>query len=283
MDNRKSDIIKIDVDAVLRQRIPGLRKILPGCAVRGIERLICQDDMNQLLESNHGKRDADFCRGVLEELNVSLKVDGILPDPSHKRVVIVSNHPLGGLDSIAMIDWLCRYFRGNIHFLVNDLLMAIEPLRGVFLPINKHGRQSRQALNDIDNAMAGDNPIVIFPAGLVSRRGKGGVISDLEWKKMFVTKAIQHKRDIIPAYFGGNNSAFFYNFAKWRKRLGVKFNIEMILLPREVFKCRNRQFTLSFGEMIEWESLKKDRDPGHAAQKIKETVYALAPKTEKYI
>ena len=137
MDNRKSDIIKIDVDAVLRQRIPGLRKILPGCAVRGIERLICQDDMNQLLESNHGKRDADFCRGVLEELNVSLKVDGILPDPSHKRVVIVSNHPLGGLDGIAMIDWLCRYFRGNIHFLVNDLLMAIEPLRGVFLPDRK--------------------------------------------------------------------------------------------------------------------------------------------------
>ena len=163
----QSSVIKIDVDEVLRSRLPRHYCYIPRFVIRWIERTICQEQLNELLQSNAGKVDADFCNGVLKDLNISLDIKGSenLPPREKSRVVIVSNHPLGGLDGIALIDFFSRYYGGKIHFVVNDLLMAIKPLNGVFLPINKHGKQSRQSFQAIEDAFAGDNPIIIFPAG----------------------------------------------------------------------------------------------------------------------
>ena len=270
----QSSVIKIDVDEVLRSRLPRHYRYIPRFVIRWIERTICQKQLNELLQSNAGKIDADFCNGVLKDLNISLDIKGRenLPPREKRRVVIVSNHPLGGLDGIALIDFFSRYYGGKIHFVVNDLLMAIKPLNGVFLPINKHGKQSRQSFQAIEDAFAGDNPIIIFPAGLVSRKGKNGVIADLKWQKMFLGKAIQHQRDVIPLHFGGENSPFFYNFAKLRTRMGLKFNIEMIYLPREMFRSRNANFTISIGSPIPWQSLTNTREK---ADEIKQIVYDL--------
>ena len=270
----QSSVIKIDVDEVLRSRLPRHYCYIPRFVIRWIERTICQEQLNELLQSNAGKIDADFCNGVLKDLNISLDIKGreYLPPREKRRVVIVSNHPLGGLDGIALIDFFSRYYGGKIHFVVNDLLMAIKPLNGVFLPINKHGKQSRQSFQAIEDAFAGDNPIIIFPAGLVSRKGKNGVIADLKWQKMFLGKAIQHQRDVIPLHFGGENSPFFYNFAKLRTRMGLKFNIEMIYLPREMFRSRNANFTISIGSPIPWQSLTNTREK---ADEIKQIVYSL--------
>lgn len=270
----QSSVIKIDVDEVLRSRLPRHYRYIPRFVIRWIERTICQEQLNELLQSNAGKIDADFCNGVLKDLNISLDIKGRenLPPREKRRVVIVSNHPLGGLDGIALIDFFSRYYGGKIHFVVNDLLMAIKPLNGVFLPINKHGKQSRQSFQAIEDAFAGDNPIIIFPAGLVSRKGKNGVIADLKWQKMFLGKAIQHQRDVIPLHFGGENSPFFYNFAKLRTRMGLKFNIEMIYLPREMFRSRNANFTISIGSPISWQSLTNTREK---ADEIKQIVYDL--------
>lgn len=270
----QSSVIKIDVDEVLRSRLPRHYRYIPRFVIRWIERTICQEQLNELLQSNAGKVDADFCNGVLKDLNISLDIKGRenLPPREKRRVVIVSNHPLGGLDGIALIDFFSRYYGGKIHFVVNDLLMAIKPLNGVFLPINKHGKQSRQSFQAIEDAFAGDNPIIIFPAGLVSRKGKNGVIADLKWQKMFLGKAIQHQRDVIPLHFGGENSPFFYNFAKLRTRMGLKFNIEMIYLPREMFRSRNANFTISIGSPISWQSLTNTREK---ADEIKQIVYDL--------
>lgn len=270
----QSSVIKIDVDEVLRSRLPRHYRYIPRFVIRWIERTICQEQLNELLQSNAGKIDADFCNGVLKDLNISLDIKGRenLPPREKRRVVIVSNHPLGGLDGIALIDFFSRYYGGKIHFVVNDLLMAIKPLNGVFLPINKHGKQSRQSFQAIEDAFAGDNPIIIFPAGLVSRKGKNGVIADLKWQKMFLGKAIQHQRDVIPLHFGGENSPFFYNFAKLRTRMGLKFNIEMIYLPREMFRSRNANFTISIGSPIPWQSLTNTREK---ADEIKQIVYDL--------
>lgn len=256
MDENAEKIIKIDIDNVLRERIPGVWRFTPRALIRRLERLICQDKLNRLLEINAGRRDGDFCRGVMDDLHVTLNVEGAIPPPSDKRVIIVCNHPLGGLDGIAIIDWASRHFGGKMHFVVNDLLMAIEPLRGVFLPVNKHGKQSRQSLRALDEAMAGDDPVVVFPAGLVSRRGDDGTVADLEWKKMFALKAIQYYRPVIPAFFSGLNSSSFYNFARRRKKLGINFNIEMVLLPREVFRSAGKTFTLTFGTPLSPEEIK---------------------------
>ena len=154
--------------------------------------MICQEQLNEMLRVNYPRRGPAFSQGVLDHLNIKINVEHSerLPRPDDSRVIIVSNHPLGGLDGMAMISYFSRHFGRDVKFVVNDLLMAIEPLTDVFLPINKHGAQSRQAICDIDNAMAGDAPIIMYPAGVCSRRMPDKSICDLEWQKMFIAKDI---------------------------------------------------------------------------------------------
>lgn len=277
----QESLLKINVDDVLRHKLPRHYKYIPKFIVRWVERTICQDRMNELLEKIRDKKDAEFCRALMKELNITVNVNGEekLPSRDNRRVVFVSNHPLGGLDGIAYIDYISRVYGGNIKFIVNDILMVLKPLHGVFLPINKHGKQSRQSFKAIEEAFAGNDPIIIFPAGLVSRRSKDGGIADLRWQKMFVNKCIEHQRDVIPMFFGGENSAYFYNFAKWRKRIGLKFNIEMIYLPREMCQSENAVYSINIGDTLPWESLKPadGKNTQDIADQVKEIVYKLKP------
>lgn len=276
---KNSSVEKINIDKVLRLKLPRYYKFIPRFLIKWMERTICQDRLNELLDSNKSKTNAEFCRGMLKDLNITVNVKGDenLSPRENRRVVIVSNHPLGGLDGIALIDFLDRYYGGKIHFIVNDILMVIKPLNGVFLPINKHGKQSRQSFKAIEEAFAGNDPIMIFPAGLVSRKGKGGEIADLKWQKMFVNKSVEYHRNVIPMYFDGKNSPFFYNFAKLRSRLGLKFNIEMIYLPREMVRSENAKYTISIGSPISWESLcpTSDCDAQCRAEEVRAIVYGL--------
>lgn len=266
--------MRIDVDAVLRSRVPSLYRFIPGAAVSWLERTICQDRLNQLLTSNAGSDGVDFARGVLADMGVTYSVNGQLP--SSPRVIIASNHPLGGLDGLVLADFVGRaYDRKDIGFVVNDILGAVEPLRSIFLAVNKHGAQSRQAVERLDNAMESDMPIVMFPAGLVSRRNSRGEIRDLQWQKMVVNKAIETGRDIVPLHFSGENSAFFYNFARWRVRLGLKFNIEMIYLPREFVRSEGKHFTITVGEPISYRSLKGGKESAATATGLCRAVYGL--------
>ena len=267
--------IKIDVAAVLAERLGRKSRYVPRFAVRYLERLVCQDDLNDLLESAYPRRGADFCEHVLDRLGVTLDVRGGENLPADPRILVASNHPLGGLDGICMIAWLSRHYGVTPRFVVNDLLKAVEPLAECFVPVNKHGAQNRGDASALDAAFAGDAPVVVYPAGLVSRMHADGSIADLEWRKMFVHKAVESHRPIVPVHFGGENSRSFYNFAKRRKSLGIKFNIEMVLLPREVFRARGKKFTLTVGRPISWESL-GDRSAAtkHAAN-IRSIVYSL--------
>lgn len=273
-DNR---LIQIDLDAVVRSRMPRHYKFIPGFLIRWLSRVVCQDQLNEMLRVCEGKEGADFCRGVIDHLDITYSVEGQENiNPSDRRVIIVSNHPLGGLDGMMMIDYFSRLYGGRLKFIVNDLLMVIKPLGGVFLPINKHGHQSRESFRAIESTMAGDDPVIIFPAGLVSRKGKKGVVADLQWQKNFVNKALQHKRDIIPVYFSGQNSKFFYNFAKTRSRLGLKFNIEMVRLPKEVFRARGKSYSIHIGKPIKWQSLKGGAEAQATADELRRLVYGLA-------
>lgn len=277
--------IRIDLDAVLRSRLPRYHRFIPRFIVRRMARAVCQDEMNEMLLACHGKRDAEFCRGVLSHLGISYDVAGEdSVDKNNRRVIIVSNHPLGGLDGMMLIDYVTKLYGGApVKFIVNDLLMAIEPLGGVFMPVNKFGNQSRESFRTIDEAMSGPNPIIIFPAGLVSRKGKNGEIADLQWQKNFVNKAIQYHRDIIPVYFSGKNSEFFYNFARLRTRIGLKFNIEMARLPKEVFLSKGRNYTIYIGKTIAWNTLCGGKAAQSTADSIRHTVYGLAASSRSTI
>ena len=268
--------LEINVGEVLRQRIPRYWRFIPRGLVRWLERTVCQDELNRLLRDNFPRRDADFCRGVLDDLGVTVNFHHLdnLPPKELTRVLFVSNHPLGGLDGMALIDFVRTYYGVAPRFIVNDLLNAVEPLSDTFIPVNKHGTQSREAIRRLDDAFASDAPLLMFPAGLVSRRGKKGVVADLEWQKMFVAKARQYGRDIIPLHFYGENSSFFYKFAKFRRRIGLKFNIEMIYLPREVFRSKGKTFDVVVGKPIPHASL-DDMPPARKAQQIRQMVYDL--------
>lgn len=267
--------IKIDLAGVLKQRLGRSARWVPGFVVKWLERLVCQDRMNALLEGAWPRRGADFCHYVMENLGVELSVRGLENMPADARVVVVSNHPLGGLDGICMISWLAGYYGRTPHFVVNDLLQAVEPLHECFVPINKHGAQSRSSSRALDEAFSGDDPVVVYPAGLVSRLQPDGSIADLRWQKMFIRKAAQHRRTVVPVFFDACNSPGFYRFALWRKRLGIKFNLEMVLLPREVFRSAGKHFRLTVGQPIAWTVLRPD-DAAGQAQEIKQTVYSLA-------
>lgn len=269
--------MRIDVDSVLRERAPRHYRYIPGWAVKWLEDVICQDRLNMLLEHNAASSGTDFARGVLKDLSISYTLAGNVPDGKNRRVILVSNHPLGGLDGMALACIVEDIYgrQADVKFVVNDLLDFVEPLRPIFLGVNKHGAQSRTSVEKIDRAFESDSPILMFPAGMVSRRGKDGVVADLPWHKMSVVKAILSHRDIIPVHFSGENSQFFYKFARLRSRLGIKFNIEMVRLPKEIFLSEGSHFTVTFGAPVAWQSLEGGRNAQQQADRLRSIVYQL--------
>lgn len=265
--------MKIDVDKVIRERLPGHYRYIPHFAVRWLERTICQDKLNVILEQMAGKDSVSATDAALREMEISIKATGLEHLPEG-RFMFVSNHPLGGLDGLALISLLGNRYDRKIKFLVNDLLMAVEPLRGVFLPVNKYGSQSRTAAVQIEEALASDNQFITFPAGLCSRMQADGSIADLPWNKAAVVHAVNYHRDIVPIYFDAANSRFFYRFAKWRKRLGIKFNIELIFLPKEMIKKSGSTLHVIIGDPIPWETL-DGAHPKQEAARLRDIVYSI--------
>ena len=271
--------MKIDVDKVLKTRLTGKYKYIPRFVVRWLERTICQDRLNTILTKMAGKNSVDAATAALEEMDITIEAKGLEQLPEG-RFMFVSNHPLGGLDGLALISLLGNRYDRKIKFLVNDLLMAVEPLRGVFLPINKYGNQSREAATQIEEALASDNQFITFPAGLCSRMQDDGSIADLPWQKAAVVHSVNYQRDVVPVFFDAQNSRFFYRFAKWRKRLGIKFNIELIYLPKEMIKQSGATLRVIIGEPIPWHTLDA-RAPKTEAARLRETVINMAPSPSK--
>jgi putative hemolysin len=271
--------MKIDVDQVLRARLPRHYRYIPRFAVRWLERTICQDQLNAILEKMAGKDGVDAASAALTEMGISIDEKGLEHLPEG-RYMFVSNHPLGGLDGLALISLLGNRYQHHIKFLVNDLLMAVEPLRDVFLPVNKYGSQSRAAASQIEEALQSDNQFITFPAGLCSRMQPDGSIADLTWQKAAVVHAVNYQRDIVPIFFDARNSKFFYRFAKWRKKLGIKFNIELIFLPKEMIKQCGSTLHVIIGDPIPWTSLDA-RAPKKEAARLRDIVYSMAPSPSK--
>jgi putative hemolysin len=275
MDTEKSTakLPKIDVEKVLYSKNPGLRRVVPGFIVRYLKRIVHQDDLNYFLENQGHLRDAELIGAMLNYLGIKVQVFGTQNIPLSGRYIFVSNHPLGGLDGLVFIYELSKIYP-DLKFPVNDILTSIENLSGIFLPVNKHGPQGRDAARSIEEAYASGSQILYFPAGLCSRKRRG-IIKDLEWHKSFIAKSIQHKRDVIPAYFSGRNSDFFYNLSNVRKFIGLKANIEMLYLADEMFRQKGRDIRLVFGEKISWQTFDRSRSATEWAEWVKSKSYEL--------
>lgn len=265
----------LDLDKVLKNKAPKIYKNTPRFVLNYLKRKIHVDELNEILTIYADKQGVDFMEAVVGYFNLTLHVNGLDAIPQDKRFIFVSNHPLGGLDGICLSAVIGKKYDKKIKYVVNDILYYIKNLQPIFLPVNKLGAQSKQSASTVNEAYNSDNQIITFPAGLCSRK-QNGKICDLEWKKSFILKAIESKRDIVPVYFDGRNSNFFYRFANLRKRLGIKFNIEMIFLPDEMFKNKNKSFSITFGEPIPYTQFDNSKNPSEWAEYVKQEVYKIA-------
>ena len=263
--------IRLDVEETVRSKSPKLHRWIPRFLFSWLEKIIHQKEMNDFLKENSHKRGVDFAEAVMDLFDAKIR-------PIHEEripendlpYIVVSNHPLGGLDGMALIALFGRY-RQNIKFPVNDILMVLKPMENVFVPVNKHGAISGKDQNLLETAFSEQNLLLYFPAGLCSRKNNG-IIEDKIWKNTVFKKALRYQRPIIPVYFDGKNSKRFYNLAKFRTRLGLKFNIEMLFLPDEMFRQKGKTFNVVIGEPISVENLQKMKNP---ALEIRTIVYGL--------
>ena len=264
----------IDLEKVIAGKNPRLLKWIPRFILNYIKKVIHEDDLNDAINRNNDKFGYDFAAATLKEFDPQLIVSGIENIPLEGGCIIASNHPLGGLDGIAFMVTVGGV-RKDIRFLVNDLLLNLKNYGEIFVPVNKHGKNSKDNIRLYEEIYSSDVCVLIFPAGLVSRRNKSGIIMDLDWKKSFINKSIKYQKPVIPLYIGGNNSSFFYNLAYYRKKLGIKANIEMFYLVDEMYKQKGKTIEFIFGKPISPASFTNDFSEHHWAQEVKKHVYAL--------
>ena len=264
----------INIEEVIRSKNPRLLQLMPGFLLRYVKRILHQEHINDFIRREGHKKSFEFVDEIIREFGPVVSFEGLENIPEKGGCIVASNHPLGGVDGIALLQVIGRK-RKDIRFIVNDLLMNIKNFDGLFVGVNKHGKNTAETLDFIDTLYASDNVMLIFPAGLVSRKQEKGIIRDLTWKKSFISKAKKYQRNIIPAYITGNNSSFFYNFARWRQRLGIKSNIEMFYLMDEMYHQMGKNIHIKFGKPISYTIFTSDRSEQEWAQKVKEHVYAL--------
>jgi putative hemolysin len=266
--------LQIDVKQTIASKNKKLAKWLPRFIIHWIEKLIHQDEMNQFLIKHEHDTAIEFAQCVIEEFaQAAVTVANEEKIPKEGRYIAVSNHPLGAIDGLALISLVGKY-RSDIKFPVNDLLMAITPMRSIFIPINKYGRNNTDATKELHDIFTSNDLILYFPAGLCSRK-IDGKIQDLEWKKTIVQKAVAYQRDVIPVFFFFRNSERFYRIATWRKKLGIKVILEMILLPDEMTKQKGKTFTVTFGNPISYTTFDSSKSPKEWAAWLREQTYRL--------
>lgn len=265
-------VFLLDIEHILRTKAPGKR--IPKFLISYLKKIIHQDEINVFLKESKDEIGVDFLEASMRFLDAEIDVKGKENLPEGGLYTFVSNHPLGGQDGVALGYLLGRHYQGKVKYLVNDLLMHLRNLAPLFIPVNKTGGQVRNFPATVEAGFASDDQLIMFPAGLCSRKQHGKII-DLEWKKTFIIKSVQMHRDVVPIHFEGQNSNFFYNLANLCKFSGIKFNIAMLYLVDEMFKNRHKTFTVTIGKPIPWQTFDQSKTPSEWAQYVKDIVYKL--------
>lgn len=274
--------LQFDIRAILKRKAPNTK--VPGFIIRYLERIAHIKQMNAFLSVHTKERDYDFIQVVLdEELGCSASIDGTENIPSDDRpVIFVSNHPLGGLDGMIIAQMIHNYRSKNAHpkklkVIVNEMLMFMEPLAGLWAPVNKTGRLSREQVEEQKRMWEAGTDILTFPAGACSRLqriDRKWQIRDLEWQKNFIQRAKEYQRNVVPVYFEGKNSRFFYALAYIRKLLHIKLNIEMLYLVDEMYNAHGKHFQVHVLPPISYTTFDNNRSPKEWAEYVKNIVYA---------
>lgn len=267
-----NDIALIDVASILSSR---MGKKPSRLVVAILKRLIHQDWINDVLLKIGTRKDVDFMCGVVENMGIHLKIKGLenLPEPGN-RTMFVCNHPLGGVDVVSVVSVVGVKYPEGLLIPANDFLLHLKNIKDMLIPVNKVGGQNKELSDRLNAAHASDAQLMFFPAGKVSRKHKG-IIADDEWKKNFVSKSIEYHRQVLPIRIDAQNSRLFYFVAQIRKAIRLKLNIEMLMLPRELYRQRGKTIKISIGKAVAWENLDGTKSPKVLAQEIRAMVYNL--------
>lgn len=266
----------IDIEKILKGKMGAKAKFVPSFLVNWLKHIIHQDQVNAFIWDNRDVTGTEWLESCVRYLDMTLEVKGKenLPAPDDGRLyTFVSNHPLGGEDGVALGAIIGRHYDSRFRYLVNDLLMNLPGLAPLCIPINKTGSQARNFPAMVEAGFQSDHHILMFPAGLCSRR-KNGVIRDLPWKKTFITKSVQYQRDVVPIHFSGHNSNFFYRLANFSDRF-LPLNLAMMFLVDEMYKNVHKKFTVTIGKPIPWQTFDKSKSPMEWANFVQNSVYAL--------
>ena len=236
----------IDIERLLQTKAAKFYKWLPRFAINWLKKTLHEKDINACMLALKDDKGLVFNSKVIDWMGVKIEAVNAHLIPKTGSIVIAANHPLGGLDGLALTKAVGDV-RPDVRFFVNDVLKSIKNYGELFVAVNKLGSSSATSLRVMEEVFRTESALLFFPAGMVSRK-QNGLIRDLVWKKSFVTQAIDHKRMIQPVFVEGENSKFFYNFAMWRKRLGIKANIEMLFLPDEMFNPRKKEIRIHFSK-----------------------------------
>lgn len=267
----------INIEKVLQEKMGSKAKYVPSFAVSWLKRIVHQDEVNKFLWESRDKTGVEWLEECVRYLDMTLQIEGAenLPSKDDGRLyTFVSNHPLGGEDGVALGAVIGRHYDGKFKYLVNDLLMNLPGLAPLCIPINKTGNQSRNFPAMVNAGFNSDYHMLMFPAGLCSRK-TNGQIRDLPWKKTFISKSVQTQRDVVPIHFGGSNSEKFYRIANLCKTLGLKVNLAMLFLVDEMYKNVHKTFRVAIGKPIPWQTFDKSRTPAEWAQFVQDKVYEL--------
>jgi putative hemolysin len=264
--------LQIDIKQVIASKSAKLSRWLPGFVIRWFQGFVHQDDLNHILSKYHGYGGTDFASNVIEEMQCAIHVINKDNIPNKGHVVVVANHPMAGLDALALFSEVGK-IKKSVKIIANDVLAHIPQFKENFIPVNKFGKKAKDSMVMVDQAYASGEMMIVFPAGLCSRK-IDGVIMDLDWQKSFLAKAIQYNYTIIPVHVNGCNSNRFYRLANWRKFLGIKFNIEMLTLADELYKQKGKEITLTIGKPIS-SSIFNKKNVWNEAQQLKKFVYTL--------
>ena len=267
----------IDIDKILRDKMGAKAKFVPSFAVNWLKRILHEDEVNQFLWDSRGLSGTEWLTECVRYLDMTLQIEGLenLPDKDDgKLYTFVSNHPLGGQDGVALGSIIGKHYDGRFRYLVNDLLLNLPGLKPVSIGINKTGKQSRDFPRMVEAGFKSDNHILMFPAGLNSRK-INGKIHDLEWKKTFIAKSVEYQRDVVPIFFGGRNSDRFYRIARFSDKYVKKVNIAMLFLVDEMYRNVGKTFRVAIGKPIPWQTFDKSRTSMEWAKYVEDMVYEL--------
>ena len=272
MSKDRTDYL-LDVNEVLG---PKLRKKLPRFAVNFIKRRIHQDEINDCIMKAEHYCGCGFFDEALDYIGITYRIRGEENLDKTKKYIFACNHPLGGPEALIIGSVFRRLYGDGFKVPVNQLLANMKPLKEFFVPVNAlSAKQSRDLGVRIAEMFSSDSQVLVFPSGTCSKKIKGKV-TEMPWKKMFITQSRKYERDIVPIHISGCNSRLYY-FLSWLSRiLKLKINIGMILLVDELFNKAGEEFVISIGKPISYETFDKSKNDIQWAAEIKDMTEALS-------